>query len=222
MRHGFMLLALAALAAACAPSVPDAPTWREDVRPIILSNCIRCHSPPQLGGALTIVRLDKYDDEDRDLDGQAEMAGAHSEGAGMADRTGADEMPPDWSLYPSQKDTIRNWAESGAPLGDPIEGNQEPTIDLLGDFEANGDLLVADYRIEDPDDDYVTGKVLADPNPDVDGDEVPVTFDLFSGQARIAWNVSGVSPGTYDLTAEIDDGSGATVTQDLGALEVQP
>ena len=222
MRHGFMLLALAALAAGCAPSAPDAPTWIEDIRPLVLANCTRCHSPPQLGGALDIVRLDKYDDEDRDLDGERDMFGAHSEASLMADRTEADEMPPDWSLYPSQKDTLRNWANNGAPLGDAVEGNQEPTIDLLGDFQAMGDLLVTDYRIDDPDGDYVTGKLLADPNPDVEGDEVPVSFDLFSGQAQIAWNVSSVAPGSYDLSAEIDDGSGAVVTQDLGAVEVQP
>ncbi|HKE20015.1 MAG TPA: hypothetical protein VKB80_34310 [Kofleriaceae bacterium] len=224
MRHVVMLLALAALAAlaaACAPSVPDAPTWTEDVRPMVLANCTRCHSPPSLGGAITIVRLDKFEDEDRDLDGSRDMFGAHAEAMLMADRTEADEMPPDFSLFPSQKELLRNWADSGAPKGPPLEGNEPPTMELLGDFEASGDLLVADYRIDDPDGDLVTGKLLADPNPDVDGDELPVTFDLFSGQAQIAWNVSGVAPGSYDLTAEIDDAS-AVATVDLGSIEVQP
>jgi hypothetical protein len=31
---------------ACAPLVPVSPTWAEDVRPLVLSRCVRCHDSP--------------------------------------------------------------------------------------------------------------------------------------------------------------------------------
>ena len=63
-------LAAAALTA-CAPEVPETPTWLQDVRPIVLANCVRCHTPPPIGGAPDNVRFDKYADEDRDGSGGA-------------------------------------------------------------------------------------------------------------------------------------------------------
>jgi hypothetical protein len=31
---------------ACGPTVPDSPTWKDDVRPLLLARCIRCHDNP--------------------------------------------------------------------------------------------------------------------------------------------------------------------------------
>jgi hypothetical protein len=217
MRHALMLCAMAALTAGCAPDVPDSPTWTEDVRPIVIGNCTRCHSPPPIGGAPDIVRFDKYDDEDRDGDGTIDVFGARSSAMTMATRVETEEMPPEFPLWSRQIDVIVAWAEGGAPEGPPVEGNQPPSMELLSNFEADGDLLVADYRIDDPDFDLVTGRVEAD--PDGDGAIVPVTFELFSGQSQIVWDVSDVPAGSYELVAEIEDGS-ATETIDLGSVDV--
>ncbi|HTE54890.1 MAG TPA: hypothetical protein VK698_28750 [Kofleriaceae bacterium] len=210
-------VAAAALFGACAPSVPDEPTWTEDVRPIVTANCTRCHTPPPLEGAPDNVRFDKYDDEDRDGNGSADMYGTGSEAMIMATRVQAEEMPLDFPLLPRQQDIIADWADAGAPKGEPREGNRAPTMEIISDFEQDGDLLVADYRIDDPDFDLVTGRLVAD--PDGDGDLVVVTFDLFSGVSQIVWDAEGVPSGPYSLTAEIEDGS-AEVTVELGSVDV--
>lgn len=211
----------AALAAAglsaCAPEVPENPTWLQDVRPIVLANCVRCHTPPPIEGAPDNVRFDKYDDENRDGEGGADMYGAASEAMIMAVRVEAEEMPPEFPLLPRQIDVIQAWADNGAPKGDPIEGNRAPTMELIGDFEKDDDLVVADYRIDDADSDLVTGRIEAD--PDGDGDVIAVTFDLFSGVSRIVWDIAEVPTGSYDLTAIIDDGS-AEVSVELGSVDV--
>jgi hypothetical protein len=213
------LAALAVLASACAPEVPEQPTWTEDVRPIILANCVRCHSPPQLGGAPSFVRFDKYDNEDRDGDGNPDVFGAGSTATAIATRVEAEEMPPRFPLWPRQRDVIVAWAESGALEGPPVEGNQPPTMELFG-FEPIGGVLTGGYVIEDPDFDLVTGTVTAD--PDGNGNPFAITFDLFSGVGKIEWDVSGVVAGSYELSAVIDDGNGAEVTVDLGSVEVAP
>lgn len=223
MRPALMLLAMAAPAAGCAPDVPDEPTWRQDVRPIVLASCTRCHSPPQLGGAPATLRLDRYEAEE-DRDGTI-VVGAREVANQMAIYVQDGEMPPDFPLLSRQRDIIGDWADSGAPEGPPVDGNRPPTMELLGDFEVegdgDGDVLVADYRIEDADSDLVTGTLVADPDAEADGDEVIVTYDLFSGRAHIAWDVSAAVPGTYRLRAEIEDGS-AEETVELGSVEVAP
>lgn len=210
-------LAAAAILAACAGEVPEQPTWTEDVRPIVLANCIRCHSPPQLGGAPSFVRLDKFDNEDRDGDGNPDVFGAGSEAQLIATRVEAEEMPPLFPLWPRQRDILIAWAETGGREGPPLEGNRPPTMELVGDFEADGDSLVVDYLIEDPDDDLVTGRLTAD--PDGNGGPIVVTFDLFSGRGQIVWDVTAVPTGSYELTAEIEDGS-ADQTLELGSVDV--
>lgn len=209
-------LAAAALTA-CAPEVPETPTWTEDVRPIVLANCVRCHTPPAIASAPDNVRFDKYDDEDRDGSGSPDMYGAGSEAMLMAVRVLAEEMPPEFPLLPRQQDVIAAWAEAGAPRGEPVEGNRAPTMELVGDFERDDDLVVASYRIDDPDFDLVTGRVEAD--PDGDGPIITVTFDLFSGVSQIVWDIAEVPTGSYDLTAIIEDGS-AEVSVGLGSVDV--
>ncbi|HWM89041.1 MAG TPA: hypothetical protein VNO33_24490 [Kofleriaceae bacterium] len=238
----------AAFTTACSPEVPDQPTWTEDVRPIVAANCIRCHSPPQLEDAPRSIRLDKFEGEDRDFqpppdqpdvgdDGVDDFCNARSPdvcGAGtqlhddtslagiMADHVSRDEddplhMPPDFTLWDRQIDTIAAWAAAGAPKGPPLPGNREPTMELTGDFESDGDLLVASYRIDDLDFDLVTGRLIAE--PDDGGDPIVATWDLFSGDGQIRWDVTDVPSGSYDLSAVIDDAS-SEVSTDLGSVDV--
>jgi hypothetical protein len=218
MRHIILLIAAAATAlAACAPEVPDEPTWTEHVRPIVLANCTRCHSPPPLEGAPSAIRFDKYEDEDRDLSGSPDIFGAGSNASLMSTRVQAEEMPPDFAIWPRQRDVITAWAEAGAPKGPPLEGNRRPDIDITSEFEQDGDFLVATYSIEDRDFDLVTGRMIAEPLGD--GDPVPVTFELFSGVGTIRWNISDVEPGSYRLAVEIDDGS-AVVSDEVATVNV--
>lgn len=258
MRQIVTLIAMlaAALAVGCAPEVPDAPTWTEDVRPIVVANCIRCHSPPPINDAPPVVRFDKYAGEDRDgepyddddqmpgiqdvgEDGIDDFCGDNDEpidvcGAGtplhdggsmaftMADYIEFPEddplhMPPDYSLTSRQQDVIRAWAEAGAPKGPPLPGNRAPGMELTSEFEEQGDAFVASYRIDDPDFDLVTGRLIADGQNLAD--PIVVTWDLFSGDGQISIDLTDVPAGNYELTAEIDDESEA-VTVDLGSVEV--
>lgn len=243
MRHIVTLIAMlaAALAAGCRPETPEAPTWTEDVRPIVHANCIRCHSPPQIEDAPPSFRIDKYEGEDRDglpYDDDPDTAGIQDVGNdGISDYCSPDgidvcgtgtllhddgsmaqtmvfyldkpeddplHMPPDFTLPERQIEVIRNWADTGAPKGPPLEGNLVPTMALTSDFEREGDSLVASYSIDDPDFDLVTGRLEAD-GPI--GDPIVVTWDLISGRGQISWNISDVQAGTYELTAIIDDAS---------------
>jgi mono/diheme cytochrome c family protein len=218
MRHMVILIALAAaaLVGACAPAVPDEPTWTEDVRPILVANCVRCHSPPAIQGAPRTIRFDKYDD-DLNINGSPERYAALSESMIMAQRVTAETMPPVFPLFPRQQDVIDAWAAAGAPKGPPLEGNREPVMELTADFSEEGGVLRIPYRIDDADSDLVTGRFLAEPN--FDGDPIIVTFDLFSGNGTVLWDWNDIDSGSYDLSAVIDDGS-AEVTFDFGSVDV--
>jgi hypothetical protein len=49
----FLLLAAAVSLSACGADVPANPTWANDVRPLMVARCIRCHSDP--GGVDPLV-----------------------------------------------------------------------------------------------------------------------------------------------------------------------
>jgi hypothetical protein len=219
MRHLAILLAIAAaaLAGACAPAVPDEPTWTEDVRPILVANCVRCHSPPPINGAPGSLRFDKYGDEDTDGNGTNDRFGAGTSARSMAIRVTGETMPPVFPLFPRQQDIIDAWAENGAPKGPPLPGNREPLMELTSDFSEEGGVLSVDYRIVDEDADLVTGRFVAEPN--FDGDPIVVSFELFSGNGTVNWDWDGLDAGTYDLSAVIDDGS-AEVSFDFGSVDV--
>jgi hypothetical protein len=222
-------------ASACAPDVPDVPTWTEDVRPILLANCSRCHSPPQINDAPTYLRLDDYEGNDLELDGQVDegclpdvcgagssLSGRDTGGVALSIRINLpvdDEqhMPPDFELTARQKDIMEAWADNNAPKGPPLPGNREPSMDLTDELRTEGDLVVADYVIEDRDAELVTGQVIAEPVGD--GSPVLVTIALFSGRGQFTWDVSDVEPGSYRLTAQIDDAS-SEVEVDLGTVDV--
>jgi hypothetical protein len=112
-----ILLALVGVAG-CAPAAPDAPTWTEDVQPIVRANCIRCHGEPRIQNAPSGFRLDRYEDTGA---GDNVILGAASKASRMAVRTGAGTMPKTYELTDRQKTIIQRWADNGAPRG-PIDG----------------------------------------------------------------------------------------------------
>jgi len=214
-----ILLLLAA--GACAPAVPAEPTWVDDVRPILAANCIRCHSPPYLAGVPVTFRLDKYendqapdlrideDDEPEPLDG----AGVYAEQ--IADQASSESMPPRFPLTSRQIDVLTTWFEAGAPHGDARTDNARPTMVVSGDFEIADERVALEYEIEDADGDIVTGQLLADPGG---GDEpIVVSNELFVGRGRLK---AFLAAGTYDLSAELDDGNDDMVEVELGTVEV--
>lgn len=132
-----MRAALLLLLAACAPAVPDEPSFQQHVAPILAANCVRCHGAPPIGGAPPAFRLDLFDD-----------AAAYAER--IAIRTARSEMPPRFPLDDYQIDTLARWFELGARRGAPNAGNRAPTAQIV-----DGLILV-----DDPDGDLVGGTLL--------------------------------------------------------------
>jgi hypothetical protein len=114
-----------ASAAAGAQSPP--PTFTRDVAPILYSKCVECHRP----GAIGPMSLLTFDDA---------RPWAKSIRQKVADRS----MPPwfadpahgkfanDTSLTDAQIATIVDWAERGAPRGDPADVPEAPAFDDIG------------------------------------------------------------------------------------------
>lgn len=218
-------VAVAILASAgCGESAPDSPTWIQDVRPILVANCVRCHSPPQIGGAPSYFRLDVYEDTDLDTFASTCDAGAPCELGAASESLLAsgdvitERMPPRFPLTDRQKQVIQNWADDGAPKGPPRADNHVPTMELTGEPSTSGDHLLVPYLIQDRDFDIVTGYVTAEPT--TGGPALTLPRELYVGASEIVIPAT-TPPGTYDLTATLDDGSD-TVAVDLGTIEVAP
>lgn len=212
-----ILLLLAA--GACAPEVPAEPTWVDDVRPILAANCIRCHSPPYIGGAPQYFRLDKFDDDlVIDLEFDEPVRGAEYVGSGDAFKdvlVTRSTMPPRFPLTDRQVDVLMAWHDASTPKGDPRDNNTAPTMTVVGDLNViSAGRIGFQYEIDDADGDIVTGEVLADPG----GGDTPSaeSNELFAGRGTVKFSLAA---GTYQLSAELDDGSDE-VTVDLGQVVV--
>ncbi len=209
------IIALSAQAG-CAPEVPSEPTWVDDVRPILVANCVRCHSVPPLGGAPGGFRLDAYGAESpEEADATGEPYGARLMDGLITARTEAKTMPPRLSLTGRQIEVLAAWQQAGSPRGVRAD-NRAPEISIVP--ERDGPQVVLAYTIEDPDEELVTGSLFADPG---DGERLLVSVELFSGRGEIGWSTDAIEPGSYDLVAELDDGSGV-VEVDAGSVEVTP
>lgn len=213
-----ILLLLAA--AACAPAVPAEPTWVDDVRPILAANCIRCHSPPYIGGVPQFFRLDSYDDDSFIDPAYGDpVAGAASMSAGnyfIDVLVTKSTMPPQFPLTDRQVEVMAAWREAEEPKGEPREGNSPPTMTVVGDIEVSPGVVGLSYVIEDPDGDIVTGVVTGDPGGGADPDPIVATNEIFAGRG---WVNVRLPTGTYELIAELDDGS-ERVTVELGMAVV--
>jgi cytochrome c5 len=186
---------VAALAlAACAPAAPDAPTWVEDVRPILAANCIRCHGHPAIGGAPAGFRLDVWGDVTSD--GRL-VRGAASMAAFVAARAAArGDMPPRGAfLSDRQEEILEAWQET-VELG-ARPGNREPEATVL-DVASDETGLTLEVTVTDADGDLVAGELRA--NDETVG-------PLRGGRQRVVWDTGGVVPGPHRLVALLDDGS---------------
>jgi mono/diheme cytochrome c family protein len=81
--------------------------YRDTIKPILVSHCIRCHGTDVTGtdrnGAPEDVNLDSY-------------GGAGTSGARADAEIQADEMPPDAPpLTPADKDSFQQWVDDGMP-----------------------------------------------------------------------------------------------------------
>lgn len=203
-----LALLLAGLVTGCGPDTPAQPTWSEDVRPILLANCARCHGEEPAGGAPAAFRLDRYEDGGR--------RGARTMAPYLAERAGKrGDMPPEGPrLTDRQRDILVRWAEQMAPRGAP---GQMSTARLVAPPAGADQGLELTVDARDPDGDAVEGSLAFGP----DGASVPQTAigPIGSGRNVVRWDTSGLPPGTYKLFAQLSEGE-SSVTIDLGGVTV--
>lgn len=160
-----------------------APTWWEDVAPIVYAECVSCHQE----GGIAPVALIEYEDA-RQLSGL------------MASEVEARRMPP-WPagnsgtcntfvdarwLSQDQIDTIVAWTKAGAPEGDPANRPELPgdppglaevttTLDTMVDYTPDGDL----------DDEYRCFIV----DPQITEDMYLTAYEVKPGDSRVVHHV---------------------------------
>jgi hypothetical protein len=214
-------VAVAGAAAGCAlEDPPETPSWQVDVMPVLAANCVRCHGEPRNPLVPSDFRLDAYG-ATRFPGQSVPVKGASEFAVDMARVTEPgfqsnfeERMPPDRTLDDRSYLILRNWAGSAnganiAPRGPGRADNHTPTITLEETGRTSGVITFA-FEVDDLDHDLVTG-VLLGPVPG----EVPGTLDgepgtvglLVSGRRTFDWDTSALPPGSYQLTARLDDGA---------------
>jgi hypothetical protein len=212
-RHAFTL----ALLAACTPDAPSAPSFQQDVMPILAANCVRCHGYPVIGGGPALMRLDTYGDIA--VDDTTRFSGAGINASSIAERVASDErpMPPRFRLDDYQVATLENWAAGAAPgaappRGEPRPGNRPPSITVARG--GAGAVITVESRVDDADGDLVAGELRLRV-----GASDRVVGPVRSGRVELRWDSTGIPPGDYPLTAHLDDGADVHAVE-LGTLTV--
>ena len=230
-------IAFAALGAAagCAPSAPDKPTWVDDVQPVRMANCVRCHGSPAAGGAPSTFRLDLYEDT---IENGQQIRGAATMGRWICIRGSVSaDMPPNGSAIPSRaRDIFQNWfgANCKGPEAPTVfergtrAANAEPTITVNTGNGKGDDTLELDYLVSDADRESVTGSLLlgedsADPACKAAGGRVDLApLPVHGGAGHVSFDTGTLCAGTYKLSASITDGTpGLTVARQLGNVTIE-
>lgn len=214
------------LLAACAPSVPDEPSFQQHVAPILAANCVRCHGAPPIGGAPADFRLDTingYDKPKRNSIGTETVVGAalYSEIMVIRVNDGDAPMPPRFPLDDYQIETLERWNDLGAPRGAPNAGNRPPTARVTSVLQASEEdgievrvRQLIDLDVGDPDPDLVGGALQVRQGATI----IPLGL-LRDGPNHVEWETTDIVPGTFALEAVLDDG-GSEITLSLGNIEV--
>lgn len=229
------LLSILAALGACAPDVPATPSFQQDVLPILAANCVRCHGAPAIGGAPEYLRFDTFDDvvlRARTLPStdpacaannpspdpgcfDEVVIGAASNALNIAARVANDDrpMPPRFPLDAWQLELLDAWATQGGGRGEPRPDNHAPTAAIVTLVQA-ANTTHLELDVDDVDRDVVGGALYAE----LATGEVALGL-LASGRSELAWDTTGVAPGSYPLRARLDDGARLHVVE-LGFVTV--
>jgi hypothetical protein len=144
---GLALLALLTLPGAALVRADDPPTFARDVAPIVWRSCAVCH---RAGGSAPFA-LTSYEEVARHARTIATVTAARIMPPWLPER-GDHALQDERLLDAEQIDTLRRWAEAGAPAGDPAElpplpswpsGWQLGEPDLVVEFPAQGPFELA-------------------------------------------------------------------------------
>jgi hypothetical protein len=182
---------------AATPPPGPAPTWNEQVAPIVFNKCVSCHR----AGGIGPFSLETY-------------ATAQPFAGAMRTETSARTMPPTvinasgacnsfrgdvaW-LTDAEIATIARWAEAGAPEGDPSRRPQPPTVTTgLEGADVRFDIGTSYTPPMDRVDQYRC--FLADPG--VAQDRFITGFEVVPGDTRVVHHVIVYALPTAEAEAE--------------------
>jgi cytochrome c553 len=194
--------ALLASLAACQPSVPESPTWFQDIQPIVMANCAGCHGADPGRPEISTFRLDRYVKNDPTTLDAYDYAQAIVRSAA---RLEAPAMPPTYALSERQRATLERWLEQGAPKGQ--RENRLPRAEQLAPLESSltvDQSLALTLRSWDEDGDGLAVLVgLREP-----GSAAALTRLTTGAGIRDVTLDTGALPSgkTYELFAVLDDG----------------
>ena len=208
----------ACVLAACAPEVPDEPSFQQDVLPILAANCVRCHGYPALGGAPETFRLDVFADfavvpgepraeplcggDPGDPAAELVLCGAPAFAVQSALRL-RDElrpMPPRFGLADHQREILERWAQSPV-RGTPRPANRIPQV-VAEVIARDGQTITLGVQTDDLDRDLVVGTLRLRASG-----ASPLIGPIRSGFVELSFDTSGIPAGDHALVAEVDDGA---------------
>jgi hypothetical protein len=209
------LVTLAALAGACGPHVPPTrPSWDQDVFPLLQGTCNHCHGATVGTGPGPVSRLDLCDLASFKARGFGSsyaldvgfLFGGEALGANMRNYVrpsdaGARPLmppPPAAPLTDYQYRLLETWIGYGAPDCRKQVGNHLPRATVVAPPKQEGDKLMVEVEVVDPDGDQVLGKVkVGGVERDISGTgrrrldvtgasaQDAVSFDLYDGYQAV-------------------------------------
>ena len=201
-------IAAAAMVAGCA-ELPAAPTYLDDVRPLLLANCVRCHAAPTActAPARRGFRLDHWS-----AVGEIEGVAAMTERIAVR-AADAGTMPPDRGLAEREREILQRWQRAGSPRGER-PGDAPPSLTVRSTVptdEPADQRIGLDYDVRDPDGDTVLWS-LGWQREGVDG---VLAAQLPDGRGRVELDVGVLATGRYQLVAALDDDTGVAPVEVL-------
>lgn len=234
-----MCAAQALLSACASEQAPIEPSWQVDVMPLFAANCVRCHAYPFRGtDGISALRLDSFEDTEL-ADGNVATGAAKSVQQifrlthEIALRPDQRRMPPDRPLDEYELEVIRNWANLGdgetAIRGPGRADNLAPEL-AIEEVARDATSITFAYELRDPDRDLVVGAVIGPRMTDEMLDPAAVIGNVVAGRDRFTWDITGVAPGDYAITARLDDGadidgpdgSDDFIVVELGSINISP
>jgi len=122
-----------------------APTFSEDVAPILFERCVRCHQPDGIGpmSLLSYEQAHTYSRRIRQKVSAREMPPWH-----LDKSIGIQDYKNDISLSDEQIGTIVRWVDAGAPEGDPAKTPPLPDLPDGRDFSLTAMLGPPDFVLK--------------------------------------------------------------------------
>jgi mono/diheme cytochrome c family protein len=140
-------LALGGSARAERAAAQEAPTFAEDVAPLLFESCAHCHQPNGIGPMSLLGYQDarRWARRIREKVASREMPPWH-----LDPTVGVQAYKNDVSLTESEIETIVRWVDAGTPEGDPAALPSLPELPDGSEFSLTAELGPPDFIIESP------------------------------------------------------------------------